>query len=1023
MTPRFLVPSLVWYGLDPALVGPQLATGVKPLREWGGQLADEDAVRALLLTLDPAILLLNLGGYQVRQVVAAIPKTAVETKLSDLLSIDLSSMLIGRGTTLDWVDPAPGLVSAHAALWVEPRYPAARPAPSGVTLDMSSLAFPLEGEGVAMRFWEDGTGWLHCSWQASALTGWVDVLPAQVAELAAALEQLLADSYASIQPDADGVRVAGLLSLYHPATWSVPFASDLPLAMRAFGERVRALALPAGAQPMAEFLAAEAPTIGDDAPVVFGGLRVPSAVERLGSELLQPALDEVRNGVVASDVAFAEGVDADAVLGLTRLLMRWQEHDALDFLSAIAPSDDRYGGYDLQAGDDDTAAIYAGIARNVEAGDVLPPAGSPGFIAQLRADLAELGFGPAFRYVEAEPAAQAFSVELELAVRELQIAATSPSLAAATLVGPQIFYADGLVQVDNAWKYTGPISGVVNAETRTVISSWLERRLRCPVVIEARDRDAPFAGEHTDNLWRADQLQSKKPRVCVRDFSGMYPLEPDSVQKQRTLDLFTLGAWASSGFGDGPWALPPSHTWNEREVLPEQLVGAAFSALSDAQRSTFRAVRSVAEVECIGYFDSFNAYDRGVMSLGPCHWTIALERNDRLDETAELPAYFALLTGLGGDSAETARLVLGRFGCSIDRVWPRGTSREQAGTCWEPIQRKYVARVALAREAGNPLVLSGAEIGRAEWFRQWHWCYRFSMAARTIADYRRRMWDYARLRLRDLLATAWTPQIIILDPVVGPTPATIGDIFTSERAAGLLLRWHVNAPGDLLPIDANAKLTLAFANVGAAAWGDPISWGDAEEIALTEALYAQRPTQLDNWLRNSLDHVYNWTTSTAWNQAREGQVRSTTWESARRGYGWTLTPEMVSGAPSLNGIANVRTDVDTPITIGFSISWNDCVGAPRTPSAKSSAQAVVRDADLHVEPDGANWRIRATPVAGVAAASTRITLSVDNGAHVTTGEFSLRVGAAQADPDPTFAHTEGLSVRRRSLRLAAEDLP
>src|SRR5690606_7699073 len=43
--------------------------------------------------------------------------------------------------------------------------------------------------------------------------------------------------------------------------------------------------------------------------------------------------------------------------------------------------------------------------------------------------------------------------------------------------------------------------------------------------------------------------------------------------------------------------------WQDAEVLPETLVGAAWSALGAAERSTFKVVRAVAEVECYAFFD------------------------------------------------------------------------------------------------------------------------------------------------------------------------------------------------------------------------------------------------------------------------------------------------------------------------------------------------------------------------------------------------------------------------------------
>ncbi|MGI8332709.1 hypothetical protein ACRYCC_22380 [Actinomadura scrupuli] len=1050
MMSRFLVPSLVWYGLDPELAGPALATGVPALDRWGGQLRDADAVRAALLTVDPAVLVLNLAGYQVRSVVTGLPAGAVQTPVADLVSVDLDTMQVQRGTSLDWIDPDPARADAVFALWVEPRHPAQRPSADGVTLDLSTLQTPLDGQGIDLLFWDDGTGWLVFSWTAGA-AGWAEELASRADRFVAVVRALLAELYASAAAAAAEsgatVAVAGLLSIHDPATWTMAGELRLPPAVARFGEYVRALAL-ADEESLAAFLAEELPVPDDGRPVVLGGVRPPSASERFATDdgaaqALSDCADEIAARAleaVPPDLALAANAFTDVGnLSLTRLLMRWQERGVLDVLSLIAPGEDLYGGYDLQVDDADAGAagggavpVYGGLARSAQAGDPLPPEGGRGYVAQLRADLAALGFGPAFSYAANEGTAQRFPIEVELAVREFQIAATLPNVAADVLQGQPVFYADHLAQVPNEWPYTGSISGVVNAETRALIRTWLDRRLRCPVVIEARRKDAtgaytlPFDAPDSDNLWRGEQVADAGPRMYVRDLSGQYPLEPDSVRAGRDLNAFVLGAWTSSSFGTGPWAKPPTHVWNEREILPESLLGAPFARLTAAQRSTFRPVRAVAEVECLGFFDSFNAYDRGVMSLGPCHWTIALVRNQRLDELAELPAYFAYLYGLGGPETQAAVDVFGRYGCGIDREWPGGTSREDAGTCWDPTGRKYVARVTLDRENDPPLVLEGAQATRAEWFRQWHWCYRFAMASRTNAVYRRRMWDYARFRLRDLLATPWVPEMLTMDPQVGaPRRATVGDLFTSERAAALLLRWHVNAPGQLLPIDADSRLTLAFADAGAAGWGDPVGWDDTEEAALTEALYQRRPTDPANWLRQSLDHAYHWTTTTAWTvPARGGGTTTTTWDVARRLNGWTLDPGLVSGAPSPAGLVNTRTGVDTAAVIPFTVDAKDVVGAPRTPTAASSDQNVVRGADLRITPDGGGWRLTATPVAR-AVGATRISVTADNGAHTATTEFTLRVGPAPAQPDPAPAGTatEGLSRRRHSLLLDYEDLP
>src|SRR5262249_35372113 len=178
-----------------------LATGVPALSKWGGEVADEDSVRALLLTLDPAILLLNLAGYQVPEVVAAVPSGLEETAVGDLVSLDVRTMQIKRGTTLQWVDPDPALQNAHVSLWVEPRFPAARPG-LGVTLDLAGLTLPLASLGISVGFDADGTGWLHCSW--STADDWSEQLAAQVAALVDELVTQLADQYSAAAGQGDG---------------------------------------------------------------------------------------------------------------------------------------------------------------------------------------------------------------------------------------------------------------------------------------------------------------------------------------------------------------------------------------------------------------------------------------------------------------------------------------------------------------------------------------------------------------------------------------------------------------------------------------------------------------------------------------------------------------------------------------------------------------------------------------------------------------------------------------------------
>ena len=385
MTVRFLVPSLTWYGLAPQLPGPTLAAGVPVLAGWGGQLGDVDAVRALLLTVDPAVMALNLAGYQVRSVVSGLPAGAAETPVADLVAVDTNSMSIQRGTPLDWTDPEPARADAQVALWVEPRYPSQRPSATGVTLDLSTLQTPLEDQGIDLLFWDDGTGWLRFSW-ASPGAGWVRELPGRVGRFVSVAREQLAVLYAAAAQDGGAtVPVAGLMSVFDAATWSMPGRLELPPALERFGERVHALA-PADEEGLAAFLAQELPSLDDAGPVVFGGIRPMTAIERFADDdeamlALSDCIDEIAGQALATggplDLALAAQAYADAeTLSITGLLMRWQEHDVLDVLTLIAPDEDRYGGYDLQVDDVDAGAaavpVYGGLRRSAQAGDTLP---------------------------------------------------------------------------------------------------------------------------------------------------------------------------------------------------------------------------------------------------------------------------------------------------------------------------------------------------------------------------------------------------------------------------------------------------------------------------------------------------------------------------------------------------------------------------------------------------------------------------------------------------------------------------
>ena len=117
----------------------------------------------------------------------------------------------------------------------------------------------------------------------------------------------------------------------------------------------------------------------------------------------------------------------------------------------------------------------------------------------------------------------------------------------------------------------------------------------------------------------------------------------------------------------------------------------------------------------------------------------------------ELPAYLSYLRSV--EPVAFAKAV-GDFGLIPHTTWAgSGAALFRTGT------RNYTDRVELAVEPGQPPKVLDNE-GELDFFRTWHWFYRFVMAGRTVTAYRRRMWDMTRMRLRDIRDSpmgTWSP--------------------------------------------------------------------------------------------------------------------------------------------------------------------------------------------------------------------------------------------------------------------------
>jgi len=518
------------------------------------------------------------------------------------------------------------------------------------------------------------------------------------------------------------------------------------------------------------------------------------------------------------------------------------------FPDSLQDGADDYGGYDLKRDDNDAQRRWAG-RDPVDAAN--PPAGS-----HVQQDLVELGFA-----IIGNPDGD-FGRTTEWAVREFQIYAKMRFLAIQATADPR--YLAGLEQALNLYHYAGPISGVVNVGTRIVMHHWKNRSWRCPVIVEAWDTDLAIVNSSTvptptqpaanlGNIWRHDEAptaaeaQADSRLMFVRDFTQLYRVPVDRVQDLSDPDdLFDVGCHFQSGASGGPLTRPGgsyfqqaaySSVWAEAEILPDNLVGAALGNLNPDQLATFKVARAVSEVECLGFFDSVNCYDTAFVSLGPSHWTLGLSSPIR---EGELCGYLAYLAAFDAPAFVEA---FERFGLRIDERWIDDTGDRSGRDLFDQDQRKYTSWVALQGEDGRYTRQYFTE-DDADYFRNWHWAYRFVMAGRTIEGFQTGMWDMVRIRLRDIMTTRF-PAVAgipdVPDDAGGTRTATIGDCFTSEEAAGMLLRWHIYRPFDIC--DGGEAGTRVQAAVTAAglpgAAGDPSTWGQAEETNLIGTLEAE----------------------------------------------------------------------------------------------------------------------------------------------------------------------------------------
>ncbi len=386
-----------------------------------------------------------------------------------------------------------------------------------------------------------------------------------------------------------------------------------------------------------------------------------------------------------------------------------------------------------------------------------------------------------------------------------------------------------------------------------------------------------------------------KPNLTETDLFKVPNLSTDQFHIDILPEWLAVGDFVKYGSLGGPISSPPRHCWAEYggEILPESFIGE--SATTD-NRSTFRVVRAVSEVECNGFFDSLNAYDTGLISLGPAHWILGLKSKAAIS-AGELGGFLAYLKY---KQADTFNYAFGRFGIELAAEWENGGKNLLNSS-----NRTYTNWLKLRAEEG--FVTLPKVWDEANWFKTWHWFYRFVMAGRlrfaengaethsSFKWYRQAMWDVARIRLRDILSAEWPKvdgqQLTYTGPAnaagsAGPRNARIGDVFTSELGVALLMRWHINVPGTVLRKGQAGKHLVAILKNAMNDRGGilpALDWARDNEgqAALIRALFAhinsaegpltaEKPRQN---LINTLNNIQAWPEDDSTRQKKGYQLR------------------------------------------------------------------------------------------------------------------------------------------------------
>ena len=469
--------------------------------------------------------------------------------------------------------------------------------------------------------------------------------------------------------------------------------------------------------------------------------------------------------------------------------------------SVFALDSARRGGVVLQFGDNDTGT-YGGAAH--------APAS---FVANLQNDLLTLDFTGVFT------ADGSFFQSTALSLREFQIEASQPQILARSTPGPVPTVLPAIR------RYRGPVNGVATLETCQALAHWLQPdppprhclaapgpghgllQLLNPISISSRTLVSGSSNGTIvmNDLWWYGQPGSSDasyPPVYAADLLQRYPI-PGSQVIGTDPGLACIGRYLSTAIGsatyNGP-VLQQQDWWKSSLVSLANLVPPQLDSTSPKVLSQYRVVRAVAQVEDIGHYDVYNAWDSAIISFGLLHWAYGASGS------SELGAFLSFYqsTDPAGYAAD-----FGSIGLQPGSAWNPATI--------DPILRMYSGKLGmygLHDNTGNiqasqvlPLLIGTASSASADrylsdWLRSWRGLHRVAMTLRTSSSLHHAMWFFATQRIGNLLSIPWPGGDGTDCPIVTvggvQNLATVGQVFTSEQAVTALLRWHVNQPASLL---------------------------------------------------------------------------------------------------------------------------------------------------------------------------------------------------------------------------------